>query len=87
MGQFINKCLALLLNRLKIPPTTSCSLVTKQAVTRGLSTKWVVPTLLLAGASGSGSFAVVILRLPDIATAVVAVIDLGESIPCSLWEG
>ena len=46
------------------PPTTSYSLVTKQAVTRGLLTKWDIPTLLLTGTSGSGSCVVVVLWLP-----------------------
>ena len=49
----------------KIPPTTSCSLVTKQAVARGLLTKWVVPSLLLTGTSCGGSFVVVVLWLPE----------------------
>ena len=48
-----------------VPPTTSyCSLVTTQAVTRGLLTKLVIPTFFLAGKSGSGSFVVVVLRPP-----------------------
>ena len=51
----------------KIPPTTNYSLVTKQAVNKGLLTKWVIPTLLLTGKSGSGSFVVVVLWLPDYA--------------------
>ena len=33
----------------QVPPTNSYSLVTKQAVTRGLLTKWVIPTLLRSG--------------------------------------
>ena len=49
---------------LKIPPTTSYSSVAKQAVTRGLLTKWVIPTLFLRGRSGSGPFAVAALWLP-----------------------
>ena len=49
----------------KSSPTTSYSLVTKQALTRGLFSKWVIPTLWLTGTSGSGSFVVVVLWLPD----------------------
>ena len=49
----------------KIFPTTSYSLVTQQAVTGGLLTKWVIPTLCLTGKSGGGSFVVVVLWLPD----------------------
>ena len=47
-------------------PTTSYSLVTKQAVTRGLLTKWVIPFLSLTGTTGSASFVVVVLWLPDL---------------------
>ena len=56
----------------KVPPTTSYSLVTKQAVTRGLLTKRVIPTLLLTGTSGSGSFVVVVLWLPDLAYYIIS---------------
>ena len=45
-------------------PTASYSLVTKQAVTRGLLTRQDIPTLLLTGKRGSGSFVVVVLWLP-----------------------
>ena len=48
----------------KIPPTTSDSLVTEKAVTRGLLTTWIVPAFVLVGQSGSGSFVVVVLWLP-----------------------
>ena len=47
-------------------PTTSYSLLTAQAVTSGLLIKRGIPTLLLTGASGSGSFVVVVLWLPGI---------------------
>ena len=46
------------------PPTASYSLVTKQAVRRGLLTKWVIPTLFLAEESDSASFVLAVLRLP-----------------------
>ena len=46
------------LSRAENPPTPSYSLVTKQAVTRGLLNKWDIPTLFLTGTSGSGSFEV-----------------------------
>ena len=49
----------------KSTPTTSLSLVSKQAVTRGLFTKWVIPTLLLTRRRGGGSFVVVVLWLPN----------------------
>ena len=63
----------------KIPPTTSYTLVTKQAVTRGLLTNRVIPSLFLTGQSGSGSFVVVALWLPDKQTQNVTVdISLGS---------
>ena len=43
---------------LKIPPTTGYGLVTERAVNGGLLTKLDVPTCLLAGESGNGSFVV-----------------------------
>ena len=45
----------------KSTPTTSYSLVTEQAVARGLLTKWDIQTHFLTGATGSGLFAVVVL--------------------------
>ena len=50
--------------RAEISPATSYSLVIQQAVTRGVLTKRVIPTLLLTGTSGSGLFVVVVLWLP-----------------------
>ena len=47
-----------------LPHTTSFSPDTKQALTRGLLTKWVIPTLFLTKQTCSGSFVVVVLWLP-----------------------
>ena len=52
-------------SRAEDPPTASYRLVAIQAVTRGLLTKRVVPTISLTGTGGSVSFVVVVLRLPD----------------------
>ena len=58
-------CSQLCLKGRKSTPTTSRSLVARQAVvTRVLLAKCVIPVLFPAGTSGSGSFVVVVLRLP-----------------------
>ena len=57
-------CIHVRIQGLNISPTTSYSILTKQAVTRGLLTKRVIPTLSFREENGSGSFVVVVLWLP-----------------------